>query len=245
MSTDHSVVLSSTASACHVCLKPRSDCIDHYVLGLGFTDWFCTDERCNQLMSHWSEKDSWLYGPVAGVNRTELWHGDRFQELSYFWDPTQTTLLPHKCSFCDGIIPTSVIEEAINTHNTSEQVSLTCSSCKTNNIFIPNYMQGDPRNQAIIIHEDGWASHSTSSKHSVAAITITKACMNKLDRSYNKNAHVYSFIPVDQLPQKAPHKYDAFFEPLIAEIEDLYINGAEVFSSQLSSSILYPMTHHY
>ena len=84
-------------------------------------------------------------------------------------------------------------------------------------------MAGDPRNQAILIHEDGWASHATSSKHSVAAITITKACMSKLDRSANKNAQVYSFVPVDQLPKDSPHKLDAFFGPLITEIEDLYM----------------------
>ena len=90
-------------------------------------------------------------------------------------------------------------------------------------------MQGDPRNQAILIHEDGWAPHSTSSKHSIAAITITKACMSKLDRSRNKNAQVYSFIPVNQLPKDSPHKFDAFFDPLLTEIiRPIYVQPGSI-----------------
>ena len=90
-------------------------------------------------------------------------------------------------------------------------------------------MKGDPRNQAIIVHEDGWAPHSTSSAHSVAAITISTACATKLHRSSESSSRVYSFIPVDQLPSKAAHKYDAFFSPLIREIEELFLCGKKVF----------------
>ena len=34
---------------------------------------------------------------------------------------------------------------------------------------------------------------------------------------------------MSSLPAKYPHKYDAFLQPLISEIEDLYIHGEEVF----------------
>ena len=53
--------------------------------------------------------------------------------------------------------------------------------------------------------------------------------MSKLERSDANQARVYSFIPIHQLPCSAPHKFDAFFEPLVSEIEDLYMDGAEVF----------------
>ena len=86
--------------------------------------------------------------------------------------------------------------------------------------------RGDLRNQAIIIHEDGWNPNSTSAQHS---ISITHACMKKANHSSGSNARVYSFIPVNQLPCEAPHKYDAFFEPLVEEIENLFIHGEEVF----------------
>ena len=79
-------------------------------------------------------------------------------------------------------------------------------------------MRGDPRNQAVIIHEDGWAPHNTSAQHSVAAITITHACMTKVERANSKHANLYSFIPVSQLPRDSSHIYDAFLQPLIEEL---------------------------
>ena len=69
----------------------------------------------------------------------------------------------------------------------------------------------------------------SSSAHSIAAITITHACMSKVNRADSKHSRVYSFIPVSQLQNNAPHKLDAFLEPLITELEDLYIYGQEVF----------------
>ena len=58
---------------------------------------------------------------------------------------------------------------------------------------------------------------------------ITPACVSKQKRSLSENSFVYSFVPVSRLPSKYPHKYDAFLMPLIEEVEDLYINGEEVF----------------
>ena len=56
--------------------------------------------------------------------------------------------------------------------------------------------------------------------------------MTKADRCDANNAQVYSFIPVNQLPNNAPHKYDAFFEPL-QEVEDLYIFMVRRYSLKL------------
>ena len=47
--------------------------------------------------------------------------------------------------------------------------------------------------------------------------------MTKLARAANKHAQVFLFVPVDQLPTDSPHKLDGFFEPLISEIEDIYV----------------------
>ena len=129
----------------------------------------------------------------------------------------------------------SKLSEAIaNADSGLQQLTISCPTCISDNTIVPRYMAGDPRNQAILIHEDGWASHATS-KHSVAPITTTKACMSKLDRSANKNAQVYSFVPVDQLPKDSPHKLDAFFEPLITKIEDfIYVQNGSIFQSSSS-----------
>jgi len=53
--------------------------------------------------------------------------------------------------------------------------------------------------------------------------------MNKQSRASGTNARVYSFIPVCDLPCHAPHKFDAFLQPLFEELEELYIEGQEVF----------------
>ena len=92
---DHSYLLSSSDELCAFCQATWNDCIDYFVLGLGIDDWFTTDEKCHHLMSHWEDRESWL-GTDADTDTSlsELWHGERFKSLSWFWDPQQTTLLP-------------------------------------------------------------------------------------------------------------------------------------------------------
>ena len=75
--TNHSILLDERAECCPVCLKRRSSCLDYYVFGLHFQDWFCTEERCRQLMSHWQDKDEWLNVSCTPTKATELWHGER------------------------------------------------------------------------------------------------------------------------------------------------------------------------
>ena len=136
--------------------------------------------------------------------------------------------LPGKCQSCNKLFPVAELQKVLR-GDTSSSVSIICNGCCSTCTFSPQYMKGDPRNQAIIIHEDGWASHSTSSAHSVAAITISNACSTKFDRSSGNSCRVYSFIPVDKLPVKAPHKFDAFLTPLIDEVEFLFLQGKRVF----------------
>ena len=118
-----------------------------------------------------------------------------------------------------------------------------CPHCSSEFYYTPQMARGDPHNQPIIIHEDGWDPNSTSSaRHSIAAITIMHACMKKANRSSGSNARVYSFIPVNQLPREAPHKYDAFFEPLVRDREpfhswrrSLFLRLKKIFLHQMIS----------
>ena len=110
--------------------------------------------------------------------------------------------LPVKCYLCSRIIP---IEQLDVTNGTSIQ----CPHCLNSFEYEKTCAYVDPRNQAIIIHEDGWNPHSTSSAHSISAITVSFGCMSKANRSNASNAMVYSFVPVHMLPHDAPHKYDA------------------------------------
>ena len=228
----HSVLLKNKKDhpSCPFCGTLWENCIDYFVLGLHFNDWFLTEDACNKSMCHWDERDTWLNKPLdyQPATKSELWHGQRFRELSYFWDPFAETLLPEKCPECSSVITEETIANGEINHDSLSR-KVTCKVCSTALFITPRVMKGDPRNQAIILHYDGWAPHSTSSAHSIAAITVTRACMNKLNRSEARNARVISFVPVHQLPRDSPHKYDAFFEPLLDEIEDLYIEGEECF----------------
>ena len=58
-------------------------------------------------------------------------------------------------------------------------------------------MKGDPRNQSILIHIEGWNPQSTSAKHSIA---ISHDTMQKANRADGKNTSISSFIPTHQLP---------------------------------------------
>ena len=68
------------------------------------------------------------------------------------------------------------------------QVSVKCPHCKKMFLTCPCEMKCDPRNQVILIHIDGWNPHSTSAKHSIAAITISHGTMQKAIRTDGKSA---------------------------------------------------------
>ena len=178
-------------------------------------------------MDHWHEKEDWLNKSLDFETiQSELWYGQRFCEMSWFWDPTDEHLLPERCPHCRKIVSSTELEE----QNSDTVVMLMyCAHCSSEFYYTTQMARGDPRNQAIIIHEDGWNPNSTLARHSIAAITITHACMKKANRSSGSNARVYSFIPVNQLSCEAPHKYGALFEPLVEEIENLFIHGEEIF----------------
>ena len=198
----------------------------------------CPGTEFLRLVSYWravrkingtlDEREDWLDKDLAYAHpgMTELWYGERFRELSWFWNPLKDYTLPDWCPFCHIVIPAAVIHESYETNT-----PITCKGCYEKFPAVPRKVKGDPRNQALIIHEDGWNCFSTS-QSSMAAITITHACMNKFDRSSAKYSHIYSFIPTDQLPRDAPHKYDAFFKPLIEKLEYLFIEGEQVFFSK-------------
>jgi len=124
-----------------------SDCIDYYVVGLNFQDWFLTESSCEALLAHWEDRDTWLNVPLDydHPEKSELWHGKRFQELSYFWNPDETTLLPEKCPSCSAIITTSEISASLS-GPFSQVASVMYKCCCTLVTIEPQYMRGDPRN---------------------------------------------------------------------------------------------------
>ena len=135
-------------------------------------------------MAHWEQKEDWLHKDehYEHPRPTELWHGERFRQLSSFWDPEKEYTLPDWCVHCRAIIPATVIKEATCE---SRFVALKCTKCCQETICTPRFAKGDPRNQCIIIHEDGWNSLNTAS-NSIAVITVTHGCMTKSERTVDR-----------------------------------------------------------
>ena len=230
---DHSYLLKLGENECKVCHKQAADCVDYYVLGLNFRDWFLTTNQCDRLMAHWTERDHWLNKDedYQHPGQSELWHGERFRSLSWFWDSDKHYILPDWCPFCRTVISSSKIQTAFE-----HKEPITCPECAESFPAVPRRITGDPRNQVVLIHEDGWNCFSIS-QSSMAAITITHGWMSKADRSNADYARVYSFVPTDQMPTDSPHKFDAFLESLINELEELFIEGEEVFFRKAISGV--------
>ena len=84
----------------------------------------------------------------------ELWHGTRWKELSWFWDPRKEFILPHRCKTCECIL--SVDEFKFNDPET-DLASISCPQCFSTDEFMAKKAKGDPRNLAFILHWDGWS----------------------------------------------------------------------------------------
>ena len=71
------------------------------------------------------------------------------------------------------------------------------------------------------------------------AIEVSIATMSKSDRCKTDEVYVCGFVPSYLLPNKRPNSLDPFLQPLIEDIEELFINGKlGVF---LSHSIYYAL----
>ena len=57
------------------------------------------------------------------------------------------------------------------------------------------------------------------------AIEISIGNMSKENRSATEEVYVVGFVPSYLLPKKTPIALDPFLEPLISEIEDIFIEG--------------------
>ena len=60
---------------------------------------WCSDESmCQKMAKFWEEKDHWLHHEGACFPLKEIWDGERFSEVSWFWDPGCGWVLPVRCT---------------------------------------------------------------------------------------------------------------------------------------------------
>jgi len=77
--------------------------LKYYYLGLPtkVKNWFKNKEMCTKMLSHWFARSNWLGCSCSNAQKSEIWDGERWVELQWFWDPNSTwTILPTLCPFC-------------------------------------------------------------------------------------------------------------------------------------------------
>lgn len=221
------VTLLQHEQNCPNCGKSWNESIDYFVLGLQPENYFLNECTIKDHLEHWLHKHEWMDENVDKCYK-EVWHGERFKELSYFWDENVETFLPVCCPNCDTIISVEEMENLVFPHNTLHDcLYLSCPECTFDYVHKPKKMRGCPLNQAFIFHEDGFNAFEKKSR-GISAIHVSSACISKEKRSNGQYMRVYSFIPSVLLPEGVPHKMDAFLQPLIDEIKKLYIKGINV-----------------
>ena len=222
------VTLLDPYTPCSECGKEWKDCNDYYVLGIHLEEIFLDEQSTKDHLVHWKESDQWLGGKPDGIPFKEIWHGQRFSDLSYFWDSDKETLFPTCCPNCGTVLTASEIATAAHPGSRpTDPVNLQCLECFHQFIHSPVFVRGCPLNQAFIFHEDGFNALVKKSR-GMATIQLSSVCTHKKERSQGKFLNVYSFIPSCKIGEGIPHKLDAFLKPLIDEVVDLYIHGRPV-----------------
>ena len=137
--------------------------------------------------------------------------------------------MPIRCPICSNLISVDEIMQATDMEQLqiNQQVHITCTECTFDFIHVVSATKGSPLNQAFIFREDGFNAFSKKSR-GIAAIHISNACSRKELRLHGNSLRVYSFIPSHLLKEGIPHKMDAFLEPLVEEMTELYLNGIQV-----------------
>lgn len=156
-------VMEKADETCRHCGKAGK--IEYYYLGISdkVELWCANRDMCKKMMAHWREKDHWIEGEGANFTLKEIWDGERFNELSWFWKPDSEWMLPVKCKFCTNIISVDEMKECPQEDGRYE---ITCPECGTRWEQTPSYATGDPRNIALIGHWDGWQPFGYPGAHS-------------------------------------------------------------------------------
>lgn len=154
-------IMLSSEDNCKYCGKNGN--IKYYYIGLPekVKRWCSNPNMCKKMMAHWENKDRWISG--SGPNFTEIWDGSRFNELSWFWNPECSWILPFRCTFCSSVISAKEIQESERNMN---GYNVQCSECGTMQYHMPSFTKGNPRNIALIGHWDGWQPFGYPGSHS-------------------------------------------------------------------------------
>ena len=225
-------ILESKSDLCPNCDKPGY--IKYYYLGLNekVKNWFRNEAMCKKMLSHWQEKDHWLGRTLSWPVKNEIWDGQRWVDLEWFWNPNNTWCLPTTCVNCKAVISTETLHSCSKDENGMSLVN--CPECFETFLFKIKTTCGSPLNLALIGHWDAWQPFQTSFR-SCGSIEISIANMYKADRAHKEEVYVVGFVPCTSVPNDVPESFDPFLEPLMKDLVTGFIDGFKVpYPSEVS-----------
>ena len=160
----------------------------------------------------------------------EIWHGKRWQDLKWFWDPNSRFLLPFVCINCETVISTDTIKSSVG-FNEQSTCSVICLTCGKSQVHQPLFANGSPLNIGVICHWDGWQPFGTSSR-GCGAIEICVANFKKEKQNHADEVFVVGFVPIYLLPKQ---NLDPFLQPLMEDTVSVYVSGINVVSLPIDS----------
>ena len=204
-------VMEDKNSYCRFCGKPGA--IQYYYLGLPQkVKLWCSDESmCQKMAKLWQEKDHWLHHEGPWFPLKEIWDGSRFSEVSRFWDPACEWLLPTRCDFCSSVLSADEIKGSLFD---GQSYMVICLECGSKNTCKGEKAKGNPRNIALIGHQDGWYPFPSKANHSCGAIEVSVLNLSKKDRCCTDEVYVVGFVPCYKVPNKRACALDPFLSLL-------------------------------
>ena len=130
-------IMHNSTELCKHCHQPGSIEFHYLPLADKVKRWCSIPEFCHKISAHWQQKQKWLHGHMPDIHSfREIWDGERFSELSWFWDPDQEWMLPVRCGICSKII--SAQELMQQNIAPLETKSVLCPHCLTHLITLYN-----------------------------------------------------------------------------------------------------------
>ena len=113
------------------------------------------------MLSHWRNKEIWINSEGPSYPLKEIWDGSRFKEVSWFWDPRKSWIVPEKCLICNKYNQFNDVTDILPDY------LMICEYCDAEQSVQLQVARGDPRNIGLIGHFDGWQPNfGRSGKHS-------------------------------------------------------------------------------
>lgn len=202
--------------------------IKYMYLGLEnkLKNWFRNKSMCTNMLGHWLEKEHWLENVESWHLKKEIWDGNRWSELQWFWNPESVWVLPTRCVHCN--IPISA-DHLINSPDCDRQGEfkiVECPVCFEDFEHCIKMAKGSPLNLALIGHFDGWQPFGTSYRGS-GSFEVTVANMRKTQRNHVDKVYVVGFVPCFEVPN-LPESLDPFLDPLMNDLCNGFIEGFQV-----------------